>query len=1213
LETPIKILTDGYPQVGVVQAGGSKQVEILAKANGSATTYYVAVADESPIPTYAQVKNGQDSTGNSALVSGNVILKADVQASAIVNLPADDTNYDIYVVLYEEHHGGSFVTSIWSEVVKLDIKTPVKAWEVSNATDLENALTNFKDGDTIKLANSIEYNKRISISSKAVTMDIGPHTLDVNPVLYNGFEVHDAAAVNVIGSGVLNITGVDNGLHVKDKGSFTADPSVTCKIMCKNEYYYNNDYLGNGIYVSGEGEVSLSGNVIGAMNGVQTDGSGTVAIKGDVVAAVNNISTHGIYARGGTVTVDGNVMAQYGLGVYCVEKGEVSVTGNVTGYNRGAIVSGSNSASDCIIMIGGNLQVTDKVNGKGAEFTGEGTITVEGEIIAPIYIRYPTVIYDINDNIPSNKPGYRMYQMPGYDGIVYVKDSTPPITHVGDEFTEIHEGVPLKYKILTIGAGGNTVEVIANYEQDDSGNYKGYTEITIPNTVTYQAHTYYVTGIAKLAFQSCASLTSIIIPNTITSIGDYAFSGCISLVDINLPNSLGSIGDAGFLGCYSLKSVVVPDSVTELGQSTFRDCISLESVELPNIKIICDSSFAKCPSLNKIVIPNSVETIESSAFSECYGLTKITIPVNVTSIGANAFWNCTKLTEITFLSINPPHLAVSNPFQGTPVKKTVYVPRGCVANYQPLTEAGRHLEGATIRELSLTQKVTFTVTPVDATVVVKDNTNAIITAEEDGTYKLAAGTYTYTVTKEGYDTATGSITVAEAALTKTITLKETSTNPPGGDSGDGGSGGGSSGNTTKNNYVQDKYMIERDREVEIDLARGSTLLSAAQLKRLAEQNKNKPVVIKGEDYILTFQKGTMKVVAGQQNHDFGAKFNTGTNYSKIRGLAGSNLALMIRYNHSGKLPAEATITIKVGTKYAGQTLYYYYYNSTTGKLEYLQSTIVDEDGYATVKQDRCSDYVFLTEKLGSNPKENTNSIIKLDPKAMTNVNSSLIPYFKEDNEEIIVKFSAMSDGMMHLIGDNETAYLFRQEVKEFSDTVSHWAKDDIDFVTARELFVGTGNGKFSPDASMTRGMVITVLDKLWGADVSEFTGTRFDDVNETAYYAPYVEWAAANGIVSGIGNDAFAPNRAISREELAVIITKFTKFAGFNLNTSTGNPSTAFADAHTISGWAQDSVRTLQEACIISGKPGNIFGSQDTATRAEFAVILRKLITNIVK
>ncbi|MGI6679677.1 MAG: hypothetical protein ACOX2Q_11730 [Dehalobacterium sp.] len=75
-------------------------MEILAKANGSATTYYVAVADESPIPTYAQVKNGQDSTGNSALVSGNVILKADVQASAIVNLPADDTNYDIYVVLY---------------------------------------------------------------------------------------------------------------------------------------------------------------------------------------------------------------------------------------------------------------------------------------------------------------------------------------------------------------------------------------------------------------------------------------------------------------------------------------------------------------------------------------------------------------------------------------------------------------------------------------------------------------------------------------------------------------------------------------------------------------------------------------------------------------------------------------------------------------------------------------------------------------------------------------------------------------------------------------------------------------------------------------------------------------------------------------------------------------------------------------------------------
>ncbi|HHY25737.1 MAG TPA: hypothetical protein GX523_03100, partial [Desulfitobacterium dehalogenans] len=311
-----------------------------------------------------------------------------------------------------------------TEPQKVEVVTPAAVLEVSDAAALESALGSVLYGGTIKLTGNITYPKGIMVKNKTVRLDIGPYTLDVKADTGTGFDVSEAGHVEVTGSGTLNINGVDNGLCVTDKGVFTADAAVTCTVQCKNQYYYNNYSLGNGVYVSGDSEVSLSGNVTGAMSGVQTDGSGTIRIKGNVEAAVNDLSAEGIYARGGTVTVDGNVKALYGLGIYCVTTGDVSVTGDVTGYNRGAIASGFSSVSDCTVMIGGNLKVTDTVHGRGVLFTGYGTITVEGEIFAPIYISYPLIRYDKEDTVPSDKPDYRMYQMPGYAGIVYVKDTT---------------------------------------------------------------------------------------------------------------------------------------------------------------------------------------------------------------------------------------------------------------------------------------------------------------------------------------------------------------------------------------------------------------------------------------------------------------------------------------------------------------------------------------------------------------------------------------------------------------------------------------------------------------------------------------------------------------------------------------------------------------------------------------------------------------------
>ena len=142
-------------------------------------------------------------------------------------------------------------------------------------------------------------------------------------------------------------------------------------------------------------------------------------------------------------------------------------------------------------------------------------------------------------------------------------------------------------------------------------------------------------------FIGCRSLTSLVIPDSVTNIGDYAFSGCRSLTSLVIPDSVTNIGDYAFEGCGSLSSLVLPDGVTSIGKCAFRGCGSLSSLVLPDGVInIGGNAFADCKSLRSVVIPNSVTSIGGGAFSGCLSLSKIVIPNSVTSIGDRVFSYC---------------------------------------------------------------------------------------------------------------------------------------------------------------------------------------------------------------------------------------------------------------------------------------------------------------------------------------------------------------------------------------------------------------------------------------------------------------------------------------------------------------------------------------------------------------------------------------------
>ncbi len=210
-------------------------------------------------------------------------------------------------------------------------------------------------------------------------------------------------------------------------------------------------------------------------------------------------------------------------------------------------------------------------------------------------------------------------------------------------------------------------------------------------------------------------------------------------------------------------------------------------------------------------------------------------------------------------------------------------------------------------------------------------------------------------------------------------------------------------------------------------------------------------------------------------------------------------------------------------------------------------------------------------------------------------------------EEIISKSAITNDGISLSVRNSMTIKIANNAM-DFNDISDHWSHDAVDFASSHNLFNGTGNNEFSPDVPMNRAMLATVLFRLEGA-VAEGVNP-FEDVENDTWYSDSVIWASANGIVQGTGN-GFEPLRDITRQEIVVMLYRYANMLG--MDTSSSAALESYEDSDEIADWAIDAMEWAVSVGLMTGRTATTLVPQGSATRAEVATLMQRLVNLMLK
>lgn len=258
---------------------------------------------------------------------------------------------------------------------------------------------------------------------------------------------------------------------------------------------------------------------------------------------------------------------------------------------------------------------------------------------------------------------------------------------------------------------------------------------------------------------------------------------------------------------------------------------------------------------------------------------------------------------------------------------------------------------------------------------------------------------------------------------------------------------------------------------------------------------------------------------------------------------------------------------------------------------------------------------YVNELLGKILKVGKNGTV--EPKlTFQHIGKSVTFTFKPDTGYKVkdVKVNGKSVGAVKTYTIDKLTVSTRIEVEftngklPFTDVrESDWFYEDVAFAYENGLFAGTSDTTFSPNASMTRAMLVTVLYRLEGQPaVNGRSG--FSDVQYNGYYEDAVTWAADNGIVNGTSTTTFSPNANVTREQMAAILYRYAQHKKYNTAASSG--LNGFTDHASVSGYAAASLEWAVAEKLVNGSAGKLMPTGN-ATRAQVAAILHRFVENV--
>ena len=260
---------------------------------------------------------------------------------------------------------------------------------------------------------------------------------------------------------------------------------------------------------------------------------------------------------------------------------------------------------------------------------------------------------------------------------------------------------------------------------------------------------------------------------------------------------------------------------------------------------------------------------------------------------------------------------------------------------------------------------------------------------------------------------------------------------------------------------------------------------------------------------------------------------------------------------------------------------------------------------------------YVNELLGKILKVGKNGTV--EPKlTFQHIGKSVTFTFKPDTGYKVkdVKVNGKSVGAVKTYTIDKLTVSTRIEVEftngklPFTDVrESDWFYEDVAFAYENGLFAGTSDTTFSPNASMTRAMLVTVLYRLEGQPaVNGRSG--FSDVQYNGYYEDAVTWAADNGIVNGISTSTFSPNANVTREQMAAILYRYAQYKKYN--TAASSSLNSFSDHTSVSGYAVASLQWSVAEKLVNGSNGKLMPTGN-ASRAQVAAILHRFAENVAK